>query len=610
MWLHKILILSIALQQISAVVLVDVIKSVAEHAFAGRHNFLYFRDFHLENLYHHIDVALMGFQDKARIVVNSESPTKSFYKYTAHALALSPDNISNYQNLLDYIPEHVLAENIRVLVFSEENYKNYIDEVEEFYPLGAEIVFVSVPTGNRTFLKEEPPSYVCVYLAWKKKSLCVSSNSRSNWKKLVAGVFKEEPWKPIPQQAITVQAFNCPPFVQYDEHQKKYSGIEYNILREVTKNWQVNLKIINDSHTSDASQWKSAIDAVLEGRADMAMCSLWLNLILDLAPDTSIIYPFLHTCVTLLVPKPQLLPDVSFVFQPAQFGVWLLLILLVPAMSLFLGGLSRFTSTKEEAPASPFSDAFVNTIRTLTVGSLARFPPPSRCVMRFILVAFSLTCLLFSTVYSAGFMCHFTYPRLENPITKLKDVVEMKIKIDADIPDLDGLARFFKKFENPYVQQMSDLLVSSVLKEYKSVETKDFARIVKLIGEKYVSDTETFDNYKKTHLRLLKECLLEPYNTFSFRGHSRYTAFFNKKLVKLNEHGFITYWYRQSTTHSRFSYMSNFFSSYVYQSFEHVRIPVRKLFGAFLLLTIGLASSLIVFFYEMCKSERVSLGGK
>lgn len=563
---------------------VEIIKNVLEYVFAGKTNILYLRSSHFadNNMNHYVDTSLMSMTNKVYLVADPNNRNEEF-KSTAHVVVFN-EYLKYYNHLREHVSDHILGENIRVVIFIEGNHTKYAEYFEDTYPIGTEITFIS---PNPTQSKDTQQfSGICIHLLWKKRSFCVNRNTS---KLLLAKMFASKSWRPTPKQTMTVQTFNCPPFVQYDERQQTYTGIEYNILQEVTKNWPLNLNIINASDPFK-SKWSLAIDSLLEGNADMAMCSMWLTLMVDLLPNVSITYPFIDTCVTLVVPKPQVLPDVSYVFQPVQLNLWILLMFLVPIMSLVL----RVFSQSDD---NLCSFAFV-AIRLLTVGSSAMSLSSKQRVLRYVVVSFSLTSLLLSTAYSAGFISLLTYPRLVKPVLYLEDVVKMNVKIDTEIPDVGKFAGFFRKFENLKIQKMADLLVSSTLEEYRTVDTKDFARIVKLIGKQYVTDTETFDDYKKTHLRLLKECLFEAYSTFAMQRHSRYSVFFNKILVQLNEHGFITHWYRESTINPRFSYMNNFFSSYIREHTDSDCLTISKLKGAFFVLGIGLVISLIAFIYE------------
>lgn len=572
--------------------LTEIVKSIVERSFIGKSTVIYCVDLNFENsnINHFIEAALMKMENKTYVMVNSTN-TLETYKSTAH-LAIFQNNL-HAQNLRQYIPDHILGENIRAVVFFEKNYAEDAYLFEDTYPVGSEIILVSViQTEDKSFKNIKYLNKVCVYLTWNKKSLCIN-NSKNLLNKLNK-IFDGKSWRPKPNQAVTVETFECPPFVHYDKLQGKYSGIEYNIIQEITRNWLLNMNIANYSN-NDKSKWNFLVDVLLEGKADIGMCSLWLNSMVDLFPNVSITYPFIDICVTLVVPKPQVLPDISYVFQPIQFDLWVVFVIFVPSIALLIWLFSLRTKAKLN-----YCDFILGTIRILTVGSVPTRPSADSLGLRTMLVTMSITSLLLSTAYSAGFISLLTFRRLANPILYLEDVVNMNVKIDIEVGDVKPLAMFLKKFENVHIKKMANLVVASHSShEYRTVDTKDFARIVKLIGQKYVSDTDTFDEYKKTHLRLLKECLFQSYSTFVLRKYSRYVPFFNKMLMRLNEHGFITHWYKQSTINPRYNYMNNFFSSYVSESFGHVSINFSKLKGAFVMLGIGSVLALIAFVREI-----------
>lgn len=559
--------------------LTKTIKVILNHSLAGKSNILYYikepttTD---SSISHVVDAALMSMENKSYIVASAKNTVQT-YKSMAHVTEF--DGNLEVKSMLQYLPDHILGESIRVVIFSKENCSQCVLQFEKAYPLSTEIVLVSFQAENTS---------VCVYLAWTKKSLCTHNNLK-HFNFLLKKVFEKHSWRPKPQETVIVETFECPPFVQYDEYQRNYTGIEYNILQEIAIDWPIVFNIDNDNDNAK-SKWNSIVESLLQKKADVAMCSLWLKSLTDLFPNISMTYPFIDTCATLLVPKPNLLPDISYVFQPVQLSLWIFLVVFIIVSSFILRMFSCCSTYKQN-----FLFYVFNTVRILTSGSLPTTPPSNHYGWRYLLFSFSLTSLLLSTAYSAGFISLLTYPRLVQPVLYLEDVVNMGVKIDIDAGDVSSFSSFLRKFENVYIKEMANLVVSSD----KAMDTKNFARLVKLIGQKYVTDTDTFDEYKKTHLRLLKECLFQSYSAFALQRYSKYTVFFNKMLMRLHEHGFITYWYWKSTINPRYSYMNNFFSSYESESIEHVSIAVPKLKGAFLMLGVGLLLALLVFFWEV-----------
>lgn len=581
-----ILMLSTCFEAQSNDELTKIVKVVLDHSLAGKSTIIYYANeitSPSSNVNHFVEAALMRMESKSYIVV-SVNNTLETYRSMAH-VAVFQENIE-IQNMLQYIPDHILGESIRVVIFSSENCSKCIPQFENVYPLGTEIILASFYVENNS-----SDESVCVYLAWNKKSSCANNSIVLNFS--LEKIFDKHSWRPKPKKAVTVETFTCPPFVHYDEVQGKYTGIEYNILQEITKDWHIVLNIDSDSSNA-TSKWNYIVESLLQKKADVAMCSLWLNSLVYLFPNISITYPLINTCATLLVPKPQLLPDISYVFQPVQFNLWIFLMVFILVNSLIFRLFSQSNTYKRN-----FFYYVFNTVRVFTSGSLPKTPSPNQYALRYILISFSLTSLLLSTAYSAGFISLLTYPRLAKPVLCLEDVVNMDIKIDTEVRDVETFPAFLRKFENPHIKKMASLVISSDLDKHKVMDRNNFARFVKLIGQKYVSDTDMLDEDRKTHLRLLKECLFESYSSFALQRHSKYTPFFNKMLMRLNEHGFITHWYWQSTINPRYNYMNNFFSSYVSESTEHVSFDVSKLKGVFLLLGVGLMLALLVFLCEV-----------
>lgn len=560
----------------SANKLVDIIQNVSAAVFNGTSSVLYLRDSNYDDdpLFNLVDIALMRLESKIYTVV-APNTTKISYKCANHIIATDRSAPHNFS---DHISQEALEVNIRVLVFTRSNRKAHVRQLENTYPLGTEISVVEVTQDER----------VCIYFAWKRKVSC--SDDQLN-----LAAFERKSWKPSPNRALKLMTFNCPPFVYCDDTKGCYSGIEYNILKEIWKGWPVTVDTVDNDN--QISKWTSSFAAVLDGRADMAMCSFWLNIVTNYAPNVSTTYPFLDSCVTFLVPKPQLLPSISYVLQPIQFHLWLLLAAVLIATSATLHEFRK----RENDHEALYGESFFSVLRILTGGPLDSHSSSQRWPARFVLLSLNLFALLLSTAYSAGFVSSLAQPRVANPVFYLKDMVSTKLRIDVQTSDVKLFANFLRTFENRYVRKLGDQVVSSALEGYEKIDMKDFARVVKLVGKEFVTDTEGFDEYRKTHLRILKECTFSPLTTFAFRKASRYTIYFNKMLMRLNEHGFTTHWYKQLTIGPDLAYMRNFFSTYVSEVFQREPLTIRQLQGAFLLLVIGLLVAFATFVWEIKK---------
>lgn len=87
------------------------------------------------------------------------------------------------------------------------------------------------------------------------------------------------------------------------------------------------------------------IDEVNRDESDIAFGSLWHSGYLP--QNISFTYPPHNQCwVTFLVPKPKLLPDASYVFQPLSFNLWCLTISAVVATSACISFLKYLEQKK------------------------------------------------------------------------------------------------------------------------------------------------------------------------------------------------------------------------------------------------------------------------
>lgn len=138
-------------------------------------------------------------------------------------------------------------------------------------------------------------------------------------------LFAKRKWLPrfSKGDSFRATAFHCEPFVSVKNG--TVVGIEPEIVREATRGWPLDYLIILNNGT----------ESLRNGSSQTAMCSQWPSSSFaeeDLDPTV----PYEEACLTFLVPKPPLLPGSTFVFQPFQARLWLLLALSNLTMGLIL----------------------------------------------------------------------------------------------------------------------------------------------------------------------------------------------------------------------------------------------------------------------------------
>lgn len=410
--------------------------------------------------------------------------------------------------------------------------------------------------------------------------------------------FKRNSWRPRLDRKFRISFFRCMPFVVYDKNSKTFTGTEYNMIKEILKDFQVEYSFHGHRKENAYSFWNEVVNEVSRGDSDIALCSLWQSI--NIKRNVSLSYPHNQVCITFLVPKPKLLSEVSYVFQPFRFILWLTVMAAILFISFFVRFLTYFCHTDRTNKQSViFSDSFtpiLHAIRIFTLGSLKKKIPTTQTHLRILFIIFAFVCLCLSTAYSAGFTSSLTYPRYSEPIWTIKDMIKQNVKISlkehADKNEEANLKSFLKEFINPDVQFLANQFASDDSDKYSH------AKLVKVWGGRYVTDAEDMDDYSKTHYQVLRECIMQENIVFVLQRNSPFISFINKQIQRLIEHGFADYWYKKSLIESDMSYMSNFYTTYV-ENFRPKPLYSKKLQGAFYLLNFGLLLSFIVFLVEL-----------
>lgn len=518
--------------------------------------------------------------------------SKKIQNCGGYLLALK--NITNLKNIfsLDSAWKETFTNNKRFLVFLQSRRKyTEFKFLNSAYLRGSEVIVVHGLTAySKKRFKQQTFRKLQVTFTWEYKTITVLNDKIKN---VIPEYFETRPWKPKLRRAFRVSSFHCPPFVLYKENKGAYGGTEYNLIKEITKEWPVEYIFYN------SNAWKEIVDAVAERKSDLAMCSLWQVSTRSVAAS----YPYSQICVTFLVSKPQLLADIFYVFQPIQLTLWILIIVVLFLVSSLLHLLMivrnrlKLNEVHEVSYKTDIITTLFDTIRLLTLGGLVKTPNSAEYYLRYILISFSITCMILSTAYSAGFASSLTYPRYSKPVQTIDDMIEQNVQIEVE-EHQKNIKDVFKEFADPRLGLLAEYIVSTP--ENKSHgDSSKYAKIVKVAGY-FVTDTEQLDSYSKTHLHLLKECISEMNIVFALQHNSPFMSFVNKHIGRLVEHGFLKYWFKQSIylSGNEFDYMNHFFSVYV-DSFEQDALKLKKLQGAFILLAVGITIAIFGFFIEV-----------
>jgi hypothetical protein len=155
-------------------------------------------------------------------------------------------------------------------------------------------------------------------------------------------------------------------------------GIEMKIFLEISRRLNFTWRLQEPPEENKWGQkfengsWSGGIlGALVEGRADVGFCFLWL--VDPQASDVDLTFPWNAVCNTFLVPRPQRLNKLSAVFLPFGLSLWVTITAATVLTATLLWFLARFgpqgllSGTKGKSPAS--ADSFDITT------SVHRVPP-------------------------------------------------------------------------------------------------------------------------------------------------------------------------------------------------------------------------------------------
>lgn len=169
--------------------------------------------------------------------------------------------------------------------------------------------------------------------------------------------------------------YNCSPYVVYlDDNGTKYvyivsaisrefqciiiyiyrmDGIEYRLVQEVARNWNV-LSVHRDYSENVKDPWLNITNDIIDDLIDMGMCSIWLDAERDMKFDLSTYYD--HQCTTMVVPKPCRLNEVTDIYLPFRKWVWVFFLCSAVVTSLLLTYMAKVGAKMDRRYQAVFAE--------------------------------------------------------------------------------------------------------------------------------------------------------------------------------------------------------------------------------------------------------------
>lgn len=149
----------------------------------------------------------------------------------------------------------------------------------------------------------------------------------------------------------------------------RFDGVEYHLLKQVTKNWKVKY-ILRDLSRTLISPWITMFEDLVNRTADIAMCSVWVT---DYENRFDLATYHHHECATLLVPKPTKLSEITAIYTTLSGQVWLIFAFFFAATGMLMWSSAKLDTVQTAAYAN-FSRTFLEMINIATSHGVGHFP--------------------------------------------------------------------------------------------------------------------------------------------------------------------------------------------------------------------------------------------
>lgn len=406
--------------------------------------------------------------------------------------------------------------------------------------------------------------------------------------------FAFKPWKPTFDRQFRVSLFNCSPFVIFDYRNEPNGGIEFNFVKHLTRDFPVDYLKINGSGNPAFGRVRKS---VITKDADLGVCALWMlsdgSQEMDAVAN---IFPHDSLCATFLVPKPSLYVGFLNPFLPLSANLWLAIFLSMVLIYFTILLLNMFFPKIGWKQINK-SAAVLNVIRILSSGSV---PSTSKdrnfAFLKKILLPWSITCMILTASYSAGFTSTMNVPKYTKSIRTFSDVVEQQLQLVGTPKSIHDIC---ENSQNPLLVKLKDCFID----ESKPNLHTSFGMFVKRLQGYYVMNSEELPEIQRDTYRILNECVMNFYLTLLVPRNSPFKKIFDRESILLRQHGIIQAWTRNLTISGRFNYMKKFFVSEE-PTYKYKPLNVDDIKGAFLFWFCGLALCVLVFLWEVVEKAQ------
>lgn len=233
---------------------------------------------------------------------------------------------------------------------------------------------------------------------------------------------------------IRASLFSCPPFVLYpDDKSIPFDGVEHRCLQEISKNWQMDY-ILRDFSKTITNPWTTVMVDLKKNVSDIALCSIWLNIIHYSEYTLSRYYD--TQCVTFLVPEPSKINEAEYIYLPLHKNVWFAFGFALLMTSSVLRAITWvcgviFQKQFKDKQFQLMSTVFLEATNTATGHGLVVFPQQES--IKILILGWIFFTLLLGTAYTTRYTSILARPQYSKQVETFKDFADSNLVWEEEV---------------------------------------------------------------------------------------------------------------------------------------------------------------------------------
>lgn len=291
---------------------------------------------------------------------------------------------------------------------------------------------------------------------------------------------------------------------------------------------------------------------------------------------------------TFFVPDVQLLPHETYVFQSLSDNTWILILSLFVLMAMLIRLVSKYHEGKT------IDNSFMISLSYLVVNSTTTHA--TTYLFKVVLLMWSITCLLFTTSYSAGFTSIENVPRTTKPIRTFKDMFESEAT--CYIFD-DFLNAVMRASGDEYKIKLADKVRIASITSWAQQPVPSKCVSTDVIINRYIHSPYKISRDNMLDMKLLEENFQMTDIAIGITLRSPLFKPLQSEISKLLEHRLMEYLLRTTNNLDLSSVESFNRNRWSLSEYEAKAVNLAKIQGAFILLGTGICLACIVFVCEL-----------